>query len=139
MFIGWYCSKDYVLIQSLRENAKIRPNKGKTKNPKKGTWKQNREEFYATFCTKDWDDYKRDSFSVMVTAVDPHLKEKKYKDSFVLVRGFKSLKEIPKEKTRLLWQKAKESGQTGEPWHKIKTTKMENRVIFLLVYLFISY
>ena len=51
----------------------------------------------------------------MVTAVDPHLKEKKYKDSFILVRGFKSLKEILKEKTRLLWQKAKESGQTGEP------------------------
>ena len=75
----------------------------------------------------------------MVTAVDPHIKEKKYKDSYILVRGFKSLKEIPKEKTRLLWQKAKESGQTGEPWHKIKTTKMENRVIFLLVYLFISY
>ena len=40
----------------------------------------------------------------MVTAVDPHLKEKKYKDSYILVRGFKSLKEIPKEKTRLLWQ-----------------------------------
>ena len=35
MFIGWYCSKDYVLIQRLRENAKIRPNKGKQKIQKK--------------------------------------------------------------------------------------------------------
>lgn len=43
MFIGWYCSKDYVLIQSLRENAKIRPNKGKTTDLKSGIQKKEHE------------------------------------------------------------------------------------------------
>ena len=73
----------------MRYNAKTKtPNTGKTICLKSGSqkrkWKYEPdaldkiiEEFYATVPTKDGDDYERDSFHMIVTAVVRYLTERK--------------------------------------------------------------
>ena len=56
----------------------------------------------TTVRTKDEEGHKRDSFCVMVTAVNRYLTEKENKRLIILERGFTSLKQILVEKVRLL-------------------------------------
>ena len=130
-----------VLIQSLsivsRENAlKKTPNKRKTTGQKCGFQKQvwkyealNKilEEYYgglyATVRTKDGGQITvRDSFRIIVTAVDWYLTEKEYKRSVILERGFEVWSKFLTKKPYYSGNKAKASGRTGKPWHDIKAT-----------------
>lgn len=89
-------------------------------------WSGGLEEFYTTVCTKDEEDYERES-RVIVTAVDLHLTEKEYKRSIILERDFESLKQVLEGKPDKSCNKAKASGRTNEAWHEIKTTQKETK------------
>ena len=58
--------------------------------------------------TKDREDYERDSFRVMFTAVDWNLTERGYKRLIIFDRDFKSLKQILGEKAYLLRQQERQ-------------------------------
>ena len=61
-----------------------------------------RLKFSTTVRPEDEEDYERDSFRVMVNAVDRYQTEKKYKRSLNLDIGFESLKHFFLEKARQL-------------------------------------
>ena len=65
------------------------------------------EEFYATVCKKDGEDYEPDSLRVMVTAIDRYLTEKEYKHSIIREKEFKSSKQVLEGKAWLLRQQGK--------------------------------
>ena len=114
------------------------PNRGKTTGLKAGIQKQmwkyepealNKilEEYYgglyATVRTKDGGQITvRDSFRIIVTAVDWYLTEKEYKRSVILERGFEVWSKFLTKKPYYSGNKAKASGRTGKPWHDIKAT-----------------
>ena len=139
---GRYGESNNVFIQSLsivsRENAlkKKHPIKekqlAKSVASKKQVWKYEAlnkilEEYYgglyATVRTKDGGQITvRDSFRIIVTAVDWYLTEKEYKRSVILERGFEVWSKFLTKKPYYSGNKAKASGRTGKPWHDIKAT-----------------
>ena len=93
------------------------------------------EAFYAIVVRKkDGEDNERDIFRVLIIAVDRYLINKEYKNPIVRDGEFKSSSQILQENPDYCSTRQRQAAEPVSHDTKKKATKVEDRVIFLLVY-----
>ena len=93
------------------------------------------EAFYAIVVRKkDGEDNERDIFRVLIIAVDRYLINKEYKNPIVRDGEFKSSSQILRENPDYCSTRQRQAAEPVSHDTKKKAIKVEDRVIFLLVY-----